>query len=296
MISVANQIEWRHLHYFRALAEELHYRKAAEKLFISQSALSQQIKQLEDILHIPLFERTNKKVLLNNAGKQLYRDVVQLLAKLETTVSNLELLQKGNTGQIGIGFVASAMHSILPGLLKKFNRECPGIKFQLEELTNKEQLTALERDEIDLGFMRSNLVEDNMMIKSVFKETFSIVLPKDHPMTARKFSNIGQLKDEYFILFPNDQSQLYYQQIINLCADYGFSPKISHKSIHAPTIFQLVENGMGLSIIPSSLATGNYPNIKFIELKNIPQKTELYAVWKKENTNPALPYLLKMIS
>ncbi len=295
MISIVNQIELRHLSYFRVLAEELHYRKAAEKLYISQSALSQQIKQLEQILQTRLFDRTNKKVLLSNAGKLLYQEVVQLMTKLDNAINHLDLLNKGNTGQIGIGFVGSAMYSVLPGLLKKFNRAHPGIKFQLEELTNREQLSALEKDEIDIGFMRSNRVEEGMQTRIVLRENFSLVLAKDHPMTSTKFKHIGQLKEENFILFPNDQSQLYYQQIINLCADQGFMPKISHKAIHAPAIFQLVGSGMGLSIIPASLATGHPPDIKFIELKNVPQKTELYAVWKKESQNPALHALLKLL-
>jgi DNA-binding transcriptional LysR family regulator len=295
MLSIINQIEFRHLSYFKVLAEELHFRKAAEKLFISPSALSQQISQLEDILKAELFERTNKKVSLTNAGSLLYSEVTQLFNKLNSTINNLELLKKGSNGQIGIGFVASAIQSVLPGLLKRFNKECPGIKFQLEELTNKEQLAALQQEEIDIGFMRSNQVSENMMIKMVLRETFSLVLPVNHSMTARKFRNIGQLKDERFILFPNDQSQLYYQQILHLCADQGFVPKISHKAIHAPAIFKLVENGMGLSILPSSLASGPVPGIRFIELKNIPQQTELYAVWKKENRNPVLKYFLQLM-
>lgn len=295
MLSIINQIEFRHLSYFKVLAEELHFRKAAEKLFISPSALSQQISQLENILKTELFERTNKKVSLTNAGSLLYMEVTQLFNKLNSTINNLELLKKGSNGQIGIGFVASAIQSVLPGLLKRFNKECPGIKFQLEELTNKEQLAALQQDEIDIGFMRSNQVTENMMIRSVLRETFSLVLPVNHSMTARKFRNIGQLKEESFILFPNDQSQLYYQQILHLCADHGFVPKISHKAIHAPAIFKLVENGMGLSILPTSLASGQVPGIRFIELKNIPQQTELYAVWKKENRNPALRYLLQLM-
>lgn len=295
MISITNQIELRHLNYFKLLAEELHYRKAAEKLFISQSALSQQIKQLEQYLGHSLFDRNNKRVVLNEAGKLFYKDAVQVIQKMQIAVNNVQLLQKGNTGQLGISFVASAMQSILPVLLKQFNSDCPNIEFHLEELTNKEQLLALEKGDIDLGFMRSNQVGQEMMIKSVYKETFTLVLPADHPMSAQDFQHIGELKDEYFILFPNDQSQLYYQQIINLCADQGFTPKLSHRSIHAPTIFKLVENGMGLSIIPTSLATPGNQGVKFIELKNIPQQTELYAVWKKINDNPALPYLLEML-
>ncbi|MNY41269.1 HTH-type transcriptional regulator GltC [compost metagenome] len=154
---------------------------------------------------------------------------------------------------------------------------------------------ALQNETLDLGFMRSNHLPDGFSSKRVHTETFSLVLPKEHPITEAGFRNIGQFRDENFILFPNEQSQLYYQQIINLCADQGFAPKVAHRSIHAPTIFRLVENGMGLSVIPTSLASTENPHIRFIELKNIPQQTALYAVWKKGNSNPALPYFLEML-
>ena len=295
MRSITNQLELRHLNYFTVLSKELHYRKAAELLFISQSALSQQIKQLELILDVNLFDRSNKKVQLTEAGSLFKHDVAQLMIRLEKTINNLELYKKGNTGQISIGFVASAMESVLPGIIRRFHNDCPNIKFQLDELNNLEQLKALQHEQLDLGFMRSNHVPDGFICKLVLTETFSIVLPLSHPMNDSNFEDIAQLSKENFILFPNDKSQFYYQQILNMCADHGFSPKVAHRSIHAPTIFRLVESGMGLSIIPSSLAVSDNPNIKFIELKNIPQKTALYAVWKKDNNNPTLPYLLDML-
>lgn len=295
MISTANQLELRQLNYFKVLAEELHYRKASEILFISQSALSQQIKHLEGILKVSLFERTNRKVALSDAGRLFYKDVLQVLNKVEIAATNIKLYTAGNTGQIGIGFVASAMASVLPALLKQFNSDCPNIRFRLDELNNAEQLIALQNETLDLGFMRSNHLPDGFSSKRVYTETFSLVLPVNHPVTDTEFRNIGQFRDENFILFPNEQSQLYYQQIINLCADQGFAPKVAHRSIHAPTIFRLVENGMGLSVIPTSLASTENPNIRFIELKGIPQQTALYAVWKKINNNPALPYFLEML-
>jgi DNA-binding transcriptional LysR family regulator len=295
MISIANQLELRQLNYFKVLAEELHYRKASEILFISQSALSQQIKHLEGILKVSLFERTNRKVALSDAGRLFYKDVLQVLNKVEIAATNIKLYTAGNTGQIGIGFVASAMASVLPALLKQFNSDCPNIRFRLDELNNAEQLIALQNETLDLGFMRSNHLPDGFSSKRVYTETFSLVLPANHPVTDTEFRNIGQFRDENFILFPNEQSQLYYQQIINLCADQGFAPKVAHRSIHAPTIFRLVENGMGLSVIPTSLASTENPNIRFIELKGIPQQTALYAVWKKINNNPALPYFLEML-
>ncbi len=295
MISVANQLELRHLLYFRMLAEELHYGKTAEKLFISQSALSQQIKQLEGIVNVSLFERTNRKVRLSEAGALFYRDVLQILNKLETTVKNLELWKKGNTGQIVVGFVASAMESILPPLLRQFHKDCPNIRFQLDELSNQEQLLALKAETLDLGFMRSNNLPEGFRSKQVHSETFSLVLRTDHPMATGEWKDLGELKDESFILFPNDQSQFYYQQIVNLCADHGFAPKVAHRSIHAPTVFRLVESGMGLSLIPTSLAITTNPYIRFIELDKVPQRTSLYAVWSIYNSNPALPYLLEML-
>jgi len=295
MISLANQLELRSLQYFRVLAEQLHYRKAAEALLISQSALSQQISNLEAVLKINLFERSNRKVALSEAGAVFYRDVLQVLSKVETAVDNLRLYREGNTGQIGIGFVASAMASVLPPLLKNFHQECPNIRFRLDELNNADQLIALQNETLDLGFMRSNHLPAGFSAKMVHTETFSLVLPENYPISSANFINVGQLKDEHFILFPNEQSQLYYQQIINLCADQGFMPRVAHRSIHAPTIFRLVENSMGLSIIPSSLCQPGTPGVKFIELADIPQRTSLYAVWKESNSNPALPYLLALL-
>lgn len=295
MISIANQLELRQLHYFSTLAKELHYRKAAELLFISQSALSQQIKQLENVLGLLLFDRSNKKVVLTEAGLLFYRDVQQIMGKVDHALTNLKHYKDGHTGQISIGFVASAMASILPDLLKAFHTDCPKIKFQLDELNNADQLKALELEQLDIGFMRSNHLPSGFRSHQVKTETFSVVLPSKHPISASNFVDVGALRDEHFILLPNEKSPLYYQQILDLCADQGFMPKVAHRSIHAPTIFRLVENGMGLSIIPSSLAVSENPNIKFIELAQIPQRTKLYAVWKADNSNPALPFFLEML-
>ncbi|MDL1913296.1 MAG: LysR family transcriptional regulator [Bergeyella sp.] len=295
MIRITNRLELRHLNYFKVLVEELHYRKASERLFISQSALSQQIKNLEEILEVILFERTNRRVSLSHAGELFYNDVLQILNKVETAVANIRMYAMGNTGQIGIGFVASAITSVLPSLLKQFNVNCPNIRFRLDELNNAEQLKALQNETLDLGFMRSNNLPHGFVCKRIYIETFSLVLPAEHPVTEDDFRDISQFRDENFILFPNEQSPQYYQQIINICADYGFLPKVAHRSIHTPTIFKMVENGMGISVIPTSLAFSENTNIKFLELKGVPQKTALYAVWKRQNHNPALPYFLKML-
>ncbi|MDL5512276.1 LysR family transcriptional regulator [Arenibacter sp. M-2] len=295
MISKTNQLELRPLRYFLVLAETLHYRKAADILFISQSALSQQIKQLEAILGVTLFERTNRKVALSRPGQLLVKEAELILKQLGDSMERWQLTQDGVMGQLKIGFVGSAMQMYLPLILKEFGKKYTKINFYLEELTNTEQIRALEHEQLDIGFMRSNIVSPDLRIKSVYKENFSLVLPENHYITKDNFKHMGQLSEESFILFPNENSPMYFQQIQNLCADQGFSPRISHKSIHGPTIFKLVENGMGISIVPNSLRDEHNYKIKFLELDNVPHRTELFAAWKKTNTNPALHYFLELI-
>lgn len=295
MINNTNQIELRHLNYFLTLAEELHFRKAANKLFITQSALSQQIKQLESILGQEVFTRNNKKIQLNEAGNLLYREASFIQNRLKIALNNLELLKKGRVGNINIGFVASAMDSVLSKILNKLNASHPQINFNLLELSNQLQMNEIEQGNIDIGFVRTNQIDERMEIQCVHKECFVLVLPEDHPVTQKNFAGLDKFKEESFILFPNNKSPLFYQQIINMCSDSGFIPQITHKTIHAPSIFYLVEMKMGISIIPKSLAINERYKVKFINLEKIPYRTSLFAVWNKNLNNSSLPLLLDML-
>lgn len=295
MISSTNQLELRQLRYFIAVAKTLHFRKAAETLSISQSALSQQIILLESIVGTKLLDRTNRKVSLNRSGKLFLEEAIRITKQVDSSITNWKLKQDGSEGILKIAFVASAMQQFLPPILKSYDQKYPNIKLQLEELTNKDQIKTLEENHIDIGFIRTNKVSSNLLIKPVFEESLTLVLPEDHTINEDNFTNMRSLSEASFILFPNENSPMYFQQILNLCADNGFSPKISHKSIHAPTIFKLVENGMGISIIPNSLRDNFNYKVRYIELKKISQKTTLYAAWHKENDNPVLQYLLKLI-
>lgn len=292
---MTNQLEIRHFQYFLVLTETLHYRKAAEKLFISQSALSQQIQRLELILGKKLFIRTNRSVSLSEFGIVFKQETTLILQQVTRSMERWQLAIEGTEGIIRIGFVGSAMQVYLPPILKKFSKKYPKIKFHLEDLSNKDQLIALEKKQLDIGFMRANDIPSTMNIQAVYKENFSLVIPKNHRINAQNFKNIGQFSNESFILFPNTRSQMYYQQIINLCRDYGFSPLISHRSIHGPTIFKLVESGLGISIVPNSLKDEFNYKVQFIELTEVPYQTELFAVWNKDHRNMALPHFLELI-
>lgn len=288
-------MELRHLNYFLAVAEDLHFRKAAERLYISQPGLSRQIKQLENELGFQLFERTNKKVYLTKAGEFLKKEISLTLKNLDDVINHAKLLNDGVEGQINFGYVGSAMQNVTPDLLLKVREKHPNIHYSLKEMENPEQIDALLLQEIDLGFVRLNRVPRGLNIQPLFEDTFSLVLPKNHSITKETFKNLSQLKEEPFILFDQSYSPDYYAQVMQIFNDSGFTPSISHNTVHASTIFKLVENNFGIAIVPTTLQLGYKMNIKFIELTKISQRTVLSVAWNKKNRNPILKNILELL-
>ncbi len=291
---MSNQTEFRHFRYFLAVAEDLHFRKAAERLYISQPGLSRQIKQMEDDLGISLFERHNRKVELTIAGKYLQEELSNNFRRLDDIVNHAKLLNDGIDGNLKFGYVGSAIQEIIPDLLLQFKNTHPNVLFTLNEMGNNKQIQALLNQEIDIGFVRIERVPRGLNIQAVLEETFSLVLPKAHKIDESNFKDLTQLKNEAFIFFDASYSESYHEKVMQIYDDSGFSPLISHYSIHASSIFKLVENNFGISIVPSSLKLGYDMDIKFIELKNIPQRTTLSAAWNKMNKNPILKSFLNV--
>jgi len=292
---MSNQLELRHFIYFLAVADELHFRKAAEKLFISQPGLSRQIKQMEEFLETQLFERDKKKVSLTPAGHYLKKEVRYVLNHLSNVERQIKLLGDGETGELRIGFLGSAMQEVIPNMLLKIRDTYPKVKTSLQELSNTAQVDAVLNEELDMGFVRLSRVPSTLNMETIFRDTFSLVLPERYPMITREFKGMHQFAADDFILFSQDYSPLYYDTIMSICADAGFRPNISHKSVHAHTIFKLVENHLGLAIVPTALQNGFQMRVKFIELKDIPQRAELSVIWKKEHTNPVLKNCMDLL-
>ncbi|AOW18106.1 transcriptional regulator [Polaribacter vadi] len=289
------QIELRHIRYFLAVAEELHFRKAAEKLFISQPGLSRQIKLLEEELGVVLFERHNRKVVLTKVGEYLKTEFSLQLKTLSHTLDNAKLLHDGKKGELKIGYVGSAMQDVIPNLLLSFEKNHPDILFNLKEIDNQKQIEDLLSFSLDVGFVRLERVPRNLDIKVILKENFCLVLPENHLINEDNFKSLKQFKEDSFILFDSKYSASYYEKVMQIFDDCCFTPLVSHNTIHSSSIFKLVENGFGISIIPKSLAKKRGYKIKFIELEMISQKTTLSVIWNKKNTNPILNDVLKLL-
>ncbi|MFH4966206.1 LysR family transcriptional regulator [Gaetbulibacter sp. M235] len=295
MIPKSNQLELRHLKYFLAVAEELYFRKAAERLYISQPGLSRQIKQMEDDLGIVLFERHNRKVELTKVGTYLKDELTRNLKNLDHVFNHAKLLNDGLGGDLKLGYVGSAIQKVIPDLLLKFRKAHTNIVFTLKEMDNNKQIESLLSQEIDIGFVRMERVPRHVEIVPLLTESFCLVLPKNHPLSSSNFKNMNQLKHESFILFDPEYSATYHEKVMQIFDDSGFAPIISHNTIHASSIYKLVEHNFGISIVPNSLKLSDNSHLKFIDLDKIPQRTVLSVVWNKDNTNPILEKFLEYV-
>jgi len=292
---MSNNLELRHLSYFLSVAEELHFSKAAEKLFITQPALSRQIRQLEELLETDLFKRDKRNVRLTDTGRYLYDESQFIFNHLEFVKKNIKHIDSGDEGELRIGFVGSAMNSIIPPLISAIQKKSPGLHTELTELPNQEQIDRIRKDELDIGFIRTMRLPEGLQKKSVFEETFSLVLPSDHHLNQKNFESVNQLREESFILFSSQYSHGYFEKIMSIFEDQGFSPKVAHQSVHANTIFRLVVQNLGIGIVPTSLTTGFDLKFKSIELNKIPQRTTLSAIWKKDHRNQLLTTFLELL-
>ena len=282
------QLELRHLRYFLAVAEDLHFRKAAERLFISQPGLSRQIKEMEDHIGMTLFKRTNRRVELTKAGAYLKNELIGYFKSLDALFEHARLLNNGLLGELKFGYVGSAMQHIIPKLLVAFREKHENILFSLKEMDNQQQIDSLLSHDIDIGFVRLDRVPRGLKTYPVLQEYFCLVLPSGHPINQSNFKGMAQLKEESFILFDPKYSPSYYEKVMQIFDDSGYSPIVTHNTIHSSSIYKLVEHNFGISIVPRSLLFNHIPGIKFIALDTIPQRTVLSAVWNEANKNPVI--------
>lgn len=290
-------MELRHLKYFLAVAEELNFTKAAEKLFISQPPLSRQIIELEEEVQARLFNRNNKKVELTEAGKYFEKEVKELFQNLERITVKAQKIAENISGEFRIAYISSIYSSVISELIKHLKEQFPYVNFKLFEISTTKQIVALEQGKIDLGIIRSPIKSPKIKAHLWFQDGFSVVYNKN-VIQINSEKEIPNLKDETFVFFNKDYAPHYHEVLLELCAFYGFTPKVVHESNNINSIVQLVKNGLGISIVPSNIAQNNQdPEIGFIELKKVNLHTDVSLITSKEDnseiTRVAVEFLLK---
>lgn len=288
-------MELRHLRYFVTLAEELHFGRAAERLHIAQPPLSQQIRQLETELGFELFHRTKRKVQLSEAGQAFLGEVQQIFKQLEQAIQVGRQTNRGEMGQLIVGFVGSAAYNILPNILRTFRTSVPAVRLELHELTTNQQLRWLEEGRIDVGFVRPPIEEDTFNFEIIFQESLIVALPETHLLANQAHISLPSLKNEPFILFPRLLAPGLYDLIISLCQQAGFSPNVTQEAIQMQTIVSLVAGGLGIAIVPESLQNLQRTGVVYKTVQEPTPKAAIAIIWRRNDTSPTVQKFLEIV-
>ena len=271
------------IRYFLVLAEELHFWKTSEKIFISQSSLSRQIQSLEEELDIQLFERDKRNVKLTEAGKFLQERWRTLLDEFERTHTQAKKIDRGNFKMISLAYPGSISSSFLPELLRNFTSEFPEIKINLEEPTDASNEKLLLDYHIDVAFSRDVFKHPQVESVLLYSEPVCIVVPTGHWLNSETFIEFQGLREENFILSGLHHNTFFASLLRTIFSTHGFLPKSHIETDFGGLILNLVAQGLGISILPYSFIFANHSSVRFIPLR---EKVDLLVNWRKNDDNP----------
>ncbi|WP_276643205.1 LysR family transcriptional regulator [Siccibacter turicensis] len=273
-------IELRHLRYFVAVAEELHFGRAAARLNISQPPLSQQIQQLEQEIGACLLARTRRSVSLTPAGTQFLADSRQVLSQVEAAATRAARLHQGETGELRIGFTSSAPFiKPVSDSLSAYRQRYPDVHIQTLEINTRAQIGPLNDGALDLGLMRNTTLPASLAWQLILREPLLAMIPRDHPLAAQATVSLRQLASEPFVFFDPHVGTGLYDDILGLLRRYGLSPYITQEVGEAMTIIGLVAAGLGVSILPASFQRVQLEEMRWVPIEEPDAVSEMWLVW-----------------
>lgn len=287
-------MEYRQLRYFVAVAEELHFAKAAERLHITQPALSKQIQALEKHLDIQLFKRTKQQVQLTVAGKVFLPQVQQLLVQAQKAVELAKRAARGEVGRLTIGFTPSARSYVLPEILRVFRSNYPDVELVMRGICTEEQVEALQNHEIDIAFLHPPITKKRLNIHPLLEEDFLLVLPQGHPLETYEQVPLEALARECFIIHPPEKGMVLYEEFFTICEKFGFKPRVIESPSYEARM-ALVASGVGVTFIPASVESFVGSGVVCRKMEGVTPKLQLAAAWRQEELCPVLVEFIKVI-
>jgi DNA-binding transcriptional LysR family regulator len=289
-------MELRHLRYFTAVAEHGGFARTARLLHVSQSAISEQIRDLESELGVQLFNRKNRRIRLTDHGEHFLEDARAILAAADKAVANVQKSLRGEAGTLTIGFFVGGTGTFFPGLIKEFRHRFEGVQVSLIELAPAMQHQALQTGVIDIGFTRPVQPADAVFLRSEHFQTERLcaVLLKNHRLAKRPKIFIRELAEERFILNDRKYSPAVFDKVIALCAEAGYSPRISATATVSPGIVALVEAGEGVAILPQGARALSGQELVFVPLADSTAFIDMVIAWSPQHETPVLRSFLEL--
>lgn len=296
-----HEIELRHIRYFAAVAEELHFGRAARKLHLSQPPLSQQIRRLEELLGYPLFVRTSRAVRLTSAGEVFLERAQRTLRKMEEDVEAMRRVARGEAGTLAVGFIGSSVLTEIPAMLGQYRARFPKVTLQLREGHTSDVIRSLKEGSLDVGFLRDGDPTEGLKIEPIFSEAFLAVLPAQHPLarrSERRAVDASELKDEPFVFFSPTAGHRAYETPISICEAAGFRPRVVQEAPQWLTIMRLVGAGLGVSIGPACVERIGTPDVACRRLSAPGPadevRSEIELAWRQGDDRPIVDAFCRM--
>jgi DNA-binding transcriptional LysR family regulator len=276
---------------FLIVAEVLNFHKASGSIYIAQPALSRQIKNLENEVGAELFDRTKKQIRLTAAGEFFKDEISRILKHLGEAQKKAGLIHRGEAGEINIGHVSSAMHSVLPYFLKTITTSYPDLKIGLLENSCRLIFNKILDRELHFGIIPNEVAPDGFESALLYEENFVIVMPKNLKINLKKNSDLKTLAKVDWILPAKEDGHSYNDLLYRIFQKHGFTPNVVFQSPNASTNLRMVSEGLGVTIIAKSAVKAVNLNIKYFELTGIPEKIEMRFVWLKDKEDELREYI-----
>jgi DNA-binding transcriptional LysR family regulator len=285
----SGRVELRHLRYFVAVAEELHFRRAAERLRIAQSPLSQQIMALEHDLGVNLFLRDKHRVELTHAGEVFLPEARDLLERAKAAATIALRAQRGEHGRLRIGYLTSATSDLLSQVVRSFKLKHPKVDLVMHDMVPDAVVAGLEQGTLDAGVLRSDRVLGHAALgwQELWRDPLMVALPRDHWLAKKSRISIRWLKDETFIMISEGSSMGYNEMVRAACAKGRFVPSVQAEANQMQAIIWLVHLGLGVALVPAALQALQRSNVVYVPV-DPPQEAVICLAWSKRATSPVL--------
>lgn len=281
------------LKYFVVLADELHFARAAQKVAITQPALSAAIKSLEADIGVQLFARNRSRVQLTPAGAAFQSEAHQFLEGYSRAKILAQAVSAGLTGRLEIGFGVTLIYRDLLEIIKEFNKEAPGIDIVLREMSMAAQFEGLLRGRIHAGFSVGSTVPPELTRTALKDDQFSLCVPTAHPAAQLREADLADFADESFIMVCRESGPSSYDDVMGLFDRANFHPKLAHQTMSWISVMSMVAHGCGLGLVPSSLARLKASGVSIIPLAGPPAAVSAMMMWNPQHVSPALANFLE---
>jgi len=278
----------RRLRYFKMLAVELNFRRTAQRLGITQPALSRAIGQLEQDVGAQLLERTSRQVRLTLAGETFAAGCGRILDRLDTTIDQTLNVARGYAGTLVIGYTDTSIAGRLPNVIKSFLSEAPDVHVRLIQVFTRQQLVMLRDGAIDIGMLTGPVVDDAFATRDVQIDRFVALVPRDNPLAGRESVALGELAAYPFVLGDFEAWATYNELLFAQCEKRSIRPRIVQTAPESRAIVGLVACGLGVSIMPESLARTADERIAVLAVRDVDARMTTQAVWPHASKSPAL--------